>query len=211
MRPRCGNHSIKNGHAIALAGDAEEKYRKLMAGDLSDFNGDYSRADLALCNFLARKNNNNFFKIDEAWLASPLYRPKLERTDYRSATILKAVKGEAVVEDGDEDVIEDDGIDEYVVESAGDGHEGWFPLGDISLVGGSSGSGKTYWVMTVLEKVRQGAEVWGHKAIARDYSGCLCTTRREGNEADTERARPVGRCERAGYPAHAKTASAQAR
>ena len=35
----------------------DEKYGKLMAGDLSDFNGDYSRADLALCNILARKFN----------------------------------------------------------------------------------------------------------------------------------------------------------
>jgi hypothetical protein len=159
----------KAGAGLVVPGDTEERYRKLMAGDLSDFNGDYSRADLALCNFLARKNNNNFFKIDEAWLASPLYREKLERTDYRSATIMKAIKSEPVFEDAPEDVIEDDGIDEYVVESAGPGHEGWFPLGDISLVGGSSGSGKTYWAMTLLEKVRHGMEVWGHKTVARDY------------------------------------------
>jgi hypothetical protein len=151
-----------------VSGDVEEKYRKLMAGDLSDFNGDYSRADLALCNFLARKHNNNFFKVDEAWLASPLYREKLERDDYRSATIMKAIKGEPVFEDTEEP-IEDDGVDEYLVESLGSSYEGWFPAGDISLVGGSSGSGKTYWVMTLLEKVRQGAEVWGHKATVRDY------------------------------------------
>jgi hypothetical protein len=155
---------------VVLSGDGneEEKYTRLMAGDLGDFNGDYSRADLALCNILARRHNNNFFKIDEAWLASPLYREKLDRTDYRSATIMKAIKGEPVFEDTEEP-IEDDGVDEYVVESLGKGHEGWFPAGDVSLVGGSSGSGKTYWVMTLLEKVRQGTEVWGHKSIARDY------------------------------------------
>lgn len=60
-------------------------------------------------------------------------------------------------------------MDEYLVESRGQGHEGWFPKGDVSLIGGSSGSGKTYWLMTLLEKVRQGADVWGHKAQARDY------------------------------------------
>lgn len=154
---------------LVVSGDTEEKYRKLMAGDLSDFNGDYSRADLALCNILARKHNNNFFKVDEAWLASPLYRDKLARDDYRSATIMKAIKGEPIFTADDEDVLEDDGIDEYLVQSLGASFEGWFPAGDISLVGGSSGSGKTYWVMTLLEKMRQGAEVWGHKATARDY------------------------------------------
>ena len=158
----------KAGAGLVVSGDAEEKYRKLMAGDLSDFNGDYSRADLAMCNFLAQKLNNNFFKIDEAWLASPLYREKLERTDYRSATIMKAIKGEPVFEDTEE-LIEDDGVDEYLVESLGAGFEGWFPAGDCSLIGGSSGSGKTYWVMTLLEKVRRGADVWGHKTAARDY------------------------------------------
>ncbi|MFZ0869022.1 MAG: AAA family ATPase [Candidatus Sulfotelmatobacter sp.] len=159
----------KAGANLVVSADSEEKYRKLMAGDLSDFNSDYSRADLALCNFLARKFSNNFFKIDEAWLASPLNREKLERTDYRSATILKAIKGETVFEDSEDELIEDDGVDEYLVESLGAGHEGWFPAGDISLIGGSSGSGKTYWVMTLLEKVRRGGDVWGHKTAARDY------------------------------------------
>jgi hypothetical protein len=158
----------KASTGLVVSSDAEDKYRKLMAGDFSDYADDMSRADLGLLNILARKLNNNFFKMDEAWLASPLYREKLEREDYRSATILKAIKGETVFEDTEE-LIEDDGVDEYLVESIGAGHEGWFPAGDISLVGGSSGSGKTYWVMTLLEKVRRGAEVWGHKTAARDY------------------------------------------
>jgi hypothetical protein len=84
-------------------------------------------------------------------------------------TILKVLKGEPIFDVADEDAIEDDGIDEYIVEAASKDHEGWFPKADISLVGGSSGSGKTYWVMTLLEKARQGAEVWGHKSQVRDY------------------------------------------
>jgi hypothetical protein len=154
---------------VVASGNEEDKFRKLMAGDLSEFNDDYSRADLALCNILARKHNNNFFKIDDAWLASPLYREKLERTDYRSATITKAIKGEPIFTPDDEDVIEDDGVDEYLVEASSKDHEGWFPKGDISLVGGSSGTGKTYWTMAVLEKVRLGSDVWGHRSTARDY------------------------------------------
>src|ERR1700675_768517 len=93
----------KAGVVVSGSGNEEEKYKRLMAGDLSDFNDDYSRADLALCNILARKHNNNFFKIDEAWLASPLYREKLDRTDYRSATIMKAIKGGAVLTSDEED------------------------------------------------------------------------------------------------------------
>ena len=154
--------------ARVVSGDEGEKFRKLMAGDFSDYDDDLSRADLGLLNILARRLNNDIYKITDAWLESPLYREKLERTDHRSATILKAIKGEPVLEDAEE-LIEDDGIDEYLVDALSNDHEGWFPLGDVSLVGGSSGTGKTYWMMTLLEKVRPGGDVWGHTAQARDY------------------------------------------
>jgi hypothetical protein len=154
---------------IIISGNEEEKFRRLMAGDFSDFNGDLSRADMALVNGLARRFHNDIFKINDAWLESPLYREKLDRSDYRSMTIMKVLKGESVFDSTDEDTIEDDGIDEYLVEAVSKDHEGWFPKGDISLVGGSSGSGKTYWVMTLLEKVRLGIDAWGHKAVPRDY------------------------------------------
>ncbi len=154
---------------VVTAGNEDEKFCKLMAGDLSDYNGDHSRADLALCNILAHRLNNNFFRIDEAWMASPLYRDKLERTDYRSATILKAIKGEPVFDVEEEIPIEDDGPTEYLVDALSDSHEGWFPKGEVSLIGGSSGSGKTYWAVTLLGKVHKGGDVWGHKAKARDY------------------------------------------
>jgi hypothetical protein len=154
---------------VVISGNEDEKFRKLMAGDFSDYNGDLSRADMALVNALGRRFHNDIYKITEAWMASPLYREKLERTDYRSMTILKVLKGEPVFDSTEEDAIEDDGIDEYVVEALSKDHEGWFPKGDVSLVGGSSGSGKTYWVMTLLEKSRKGRDVWGHTSRARDY------------------------------------------
>lgn len=154
---------------IVVSGNEQEKFTRIMAGDFSDYAGDLSRADLGLCSILARRLNNDIFKIKDAWFASPLYRDKLERTDYVSATLLKACKSEPIFDATDEDVIEDDGIDEYVVNALTPQHEGWFPLGDQSVVGGASGSGKTYWVMTVLEKGRLGADVWGHKTLPRDY------------------------------------------
>ena len=83
------------------------------------------------------------------------------------AAVLKETPVSFGVED--EDSFEDDGVDEYLVEALSKDHEGWFPLGEISLVGGSSGTGKTYWFMTLLEKVRVGAEAWGHATKPRDY------------------------------------------
>jgi hypothetical protein len=154
---------------IVVSGNEEEKFRKLMAGDFSDYNNDLSRADLGLLNILARRLNNDIYKITDAWLASPLYREKLERTDYRSITILKAIKGEPAPLIDTEEPMVDDGIDEYVVDALTKDHEAWFPLGELSLVCGVSASGKTYWVMVLLEKVRRGAEVWGHTTTPRDY------------------------------------------
>jgi len=101
-------------------------------------------------------------------MASPLYREKLEREDYRSMTIQKVLKGEPVFHWGDEDAMEDDGIDEYVVEALSQDHEGCSERRHI-LVGGSSGSGKTYWCMALLRKIPHGRGCLGHKSQVRDY------------------------------------------
>ncbi len=65
--------------------------------------------------------------------------------------------------------ITDERPDEYVVESLGEGYEGWFPLGEVSLIGGSSGAGKTTWLLQVLENVRHGNDVFGHRTHRNDY------------------------------------------
>jgi hypothetical protein len=66
--------------------------------------------------------------------------------------------------------MEDDGPTEYLVEPLpAPMHEGWFPKGEVSLIGGSSGAGKTSWAMPLLEKIRRGDEVWDHTAKPRDY------------------------------------------
>jgi hypothetical protein len=151
--------------------DEDARYVKLWAGDKSDYKDDASAADLALCSILARRFNNNPFKIDDEFRKSGLYRDKWEREDYRVRTILKAIGAgsQAPVFDDTEELIEDDGVDDYLVEALSKDHEGWFPKGEVSLIGGSSGTGKTYWFMTLLEKVRAGAEVWGHATKPRDY------------------------------------------
>jgi hypothetical protein len=160
-----------NGLNVPVPQDEEERFRKLMAGDTSDYAGDHSRADLALCGILARRFHNDVFTIDDEFRKSGLYRSKWEdRSDYRSATILKAIKGEPVFDSSDVDPIEDDGPTEYLVDALTEPmHEGWFPKGEVSLIGGSSGAGKTSWAMPLLEKIRKGAEVFGHQAKPRDY------------------------------------------
>lgn len=164
----------KDGLRASIPVSEEERFQKLFAGDMSAYNDDHSAADFALCILLAKKYGCNAFKIDTEFRESGLYRDKWERDDYRENTITRAILAVAkdtpvhFAESSDE-LMEDDGVDEYLVEALSADHEGWFPKGDVSLTGGSSGTGKTYWVMTVLEKVRHGLEVWEHKTKARDY------------------------------------------
>jgi hypothetical protein len=58
---------------------------------------------------------------------------------------------------------------EFVVNPAQGEDDGWFPRGDISLVAGASGSGKTTWVLDLLEKQRRGEQVLGHGTNGLDY------------------------------------------
>jgi hypothetical protein len=164
----------QSGLSICIPVSDEERFQKLWAGDTSGYDDNHSAADFALCILLAKKYQCNAFKMDAEFQKSGLFREKWERDDYRDSTITRAILAVAretpvIFADSDDELMPDDGVDEYVVEALSAEHEGWFPKGDISLVGGSSGTGKTYWVMTVLEKVRLGLEVWGHKTKARDY------------------------------------------
>lgn len=161
------------GLVLTIPVSEEERFNKLWAGDISGNNDDHSAADYALCILLAKKFQCNAFKIDAEFRKSGLYRDKWEdREDYRENTITRAcaaVHKETPIFADDGETFEDDGVDEYLVEALTKEHEGWFPKGDVSLVGGSSGTGKTYWTMDVFEKVRLGSDVWEHKSKARDY------------------------------------------
>jgi hypothetical protein len=159
-----------NGLRVAVTQDEEERFQKLWAGELNDYDGNHSRADLALCGILARRFHNDVFKIDDEFRKSGLYREKWERSDYRSLTIVKAIKGEPIFDCSDDAPVEDDGPTEYLVDALPEPmHEGWFPKGEVSLIGGSSGAGKTSWAMPLLERIRKGDNVFGHSAKPRDY------------------------------------------
>lgn len=168
--------SPRVGLTVAVSLGAEERFRKLMAGDMSDHNHDHSTADFALCVLLAKKHRCNAFKIDAEFRESGLYREKWERDDYREGTITRAVTAVAkdmpvILTVSEDDTIEDDSETEFLVDSLeGPGNDGWFPKGELSLIGAASGVGKTSWAMPMLEKIRHAQDVWGHRVSKpRDY------------------------------------------
>lgn len=166
----------KTGLIVRVSLSEEERYTKLMAGDASDYNDDHSTADFALCCLLAKKHACNAFKINTEFEKSGLYREKWDRQDYRENTITRAVT--AIIKDApvifterDDEMLEDESETEFLVDSLeGPGNDGWFPKGELSLIGAPSGVGKTSWAMPLLEKIRNGREVWGHTVSKpRDY------------------------------------------
>jgi len=66
------------------------KFDRLMAGDTSEYEGDDSAADLALCSMLAYWTRDPG-QIDRIFRTSRLYRAKWDRQDYRDRTITKAL------------------------------------------------------------------------------------------------------------------------
>jgi hypothetical protein len=77
----------------AMAARNGASFTKLWNGDTSEYDGDDSRADLALCSMLAFWTGNNEIRIDNLFRQSKLYRDKWERQDYRERTINKAIEG----------------------------------------------------------------------------------------------------------------------
>jgi len=76
----------------AMAARNGATFKKLWNGDTSEYDGDDSRADLALCSMLAFWTGNNQDRIDTLFRQSGLYREKWERKDYRERTITKAIE-----------------------------------------------------------------------------------------------------------------------
>jgi hypothetical protein len=59
---------------------------------------------------------------------------------------------------------------DYVVEPKMGQKDGWFPLGSVSLIGGSSGSNKTTWALDLLHAQARKQSVWGHNTCGRPYT-----------------------------------------
>ena len=81
-----------------------QRFEKLWAGDLSDYDGDHSRADFDLCGILAFWTGNDEPRMDALFRRSGLYRDKWERTDYRDRTLHNALQGEVYKPPKDDDL-----------------------------------------------------------------------------------------------------------
>ncbi len=174
------------GLTVSIPISEQERFERLIRGDMSAYNGDHSAADFALCILLAKRHACNAFAIEEEFNKSALCRDKwLERDDYRQTTITKAIMAVAkempvIFSEPEDAMTEDDGVTEWIVEPEEGRREGWFPKREVSLIGGPSGAGKTSWAFPLLDKASQGAEVWGHKTKPRNYRVLLHDRSKQG-------------------------------
>jgi hypothetical protein len=156
----------------------DAKFKSFWLGDTSSVGGDDSSADYALMRRLAVLTHNNPAQMEKFFGFSVLgQRDKWrDREDYRQRTIKAAIDTErtgkpvplsAAIEFHTPALPDPDG--EYVVAPAEKQEDGWFPLGDISLIGGSSGTGKTTWIFDMLHKQKQGYPVLEHRTFRKTF------------------------------------------
>ena len=188
---------------------ADDHFRRLWLGDSSDYENDDSRVDLALLGVLARSFSGNVEKMTEFFNHSvPGHRDKwIKRKDYRDVTINKATSGMVMSntewkrfveqprkiiefhETPSDQQKETWTAFDYVIQAADGQFDGWFPLGSPSLVGGSSGSGKTTWMLDMCVKQAVKAPFYGHETFGRSY---LVLMLDRGKDSHTRTMRRLG-------------------
>jgi len=94
-RSRATSLDVGDEDLLELAMQAKngEKFSRLWRGDTSDYAGDESRADLALCSLLAFWTDGDTERMDHLFRRSGLYRNKWNRHDYRERTFNKVLEG----------------------------------------------------------------------------------------------------------------------
>src|SRR5215216_3450982 len=94
-KPRTTPLDVGDEDVLALAMQAKngEKFSRLWRGDTSDYAGDDSRADLALCSLLAFWTDGDTERMDHLFRQSGLMREKWNRHDYRERTFNRVLEG----------------------------------------------------------------------------------------------------------------------
>ena len=188
---------------------ADEHFRRLWMGDASEYENDDSRVDLALLGIFARAFNGDVPTMLRFFRASvPGCREKwVNREDYRQMTIAKATSGLSMSSKAWDKFVEqprkiiefhefpDEKQKEiwtafdYVVQAVDGQFDGWFPLGSPSLVGGSSGSGKTTFMLDLCVAQAMGAPFYRHGTFGRPY---LVLMLDRGKDSHTRTMRRLG-------------------
>ena len=86
--------SIADADLITKATAARNggKFSRLWNGNTDDYDGDESRADMALCDMLAFWTGRDVLRMDALFRASGLNREKWDRQDYRTRTLQSAIE-----------------------------------------------------------------------------------------------------------------------
>jgi putative DNA primase/helicase len=94
-KPRTAQLDVGDEDLLALAKQAKngDKFSRLWSGDTSDYAGDDSRADLALCSLLAFWTDGDTERMDHLFRQSGLMREKWNRHDYRERTFNRVLEG----------------------------------------------------------------------------------------------------------------------
>lgn len=75
-----------------LATPQADKFIALVRRDLTEYGGDHSRADPALCSILAYWCQGDLEQVDRLFRQSAMMRPRWNTASYRRATLAKAVR-----------------------------------------------------------------------------------------------------------------------
>jgi putative DNA primase/helicase len=94
-KPQTSSLDVGDEDLLALAKQAKngKKFSRLWRGDTSDYAGDDSRADLALCSLLAFWTDGDTERMDHFFRQSGLMREKWNRHDYRERTFNRVLEG----------------------------------------------------------------------------------------------------------------------
>ena len=168
---------------------ADAHFRRLWMGDASEYENDDSRVDLALLGVFARAFNGDIPKMLRFFNASvPGHREKwTDREDYRTLTLNKATSSLSMSSKAWDKFVEQPRkiiefhafpdekqkaewtAFDYVLQAVDGQFDGWFPLGSPSLVGGSSGSGKTTFMLDLCVAQALRAPFYHHATFGRPY------------------------------------------
>ena len=162
------------------------KFKKLWTGDMSDYADNHSNADMALLDLLAIILHKDPVKVEQMFGMSALgQRDKwTEREDYRRMSIAKACGGNEPTSHAESDRWEPEPHSkpttkdvqfhlppaiggthrDYVFEPAPGMYDGFFPRGTVSVIAGTSGAGKTTWMIQALLAQRTKTPWLGHPA-----------------------------------------------